>query len=107
MVGFVEGTRTIDITGRLDMLDLSQGTGLIYSWKKRPKLRQDLHEWMMTCVGPGGYWTADPEQHGWLWGLEHHANVNWKEGAKNYQIYSSILTFADADRAMLFKLTWI
>ena len=106
MVGFVPGTRTIDITGRSDLMVLNDGNR-IYSWKKRPKLRQEIHEWMMVSVGPGGYWTGDPEQHGWAWGLEHHGNVKWHGGNKTYDLYASILSFADADRAMLFKLTWI
>ena len=106
MVGFVEGTRTIIITGRVDMMDLPYGNKIL-SWKKRPVLRPAIHDWMMTSVGPGGYWTADPEQHGWTWGLQHHANVRWQGGNKMHEIYASILSFADADRAMLFKLTWI
>lgn len=106
MVGFVPGTRTIDITGRVDFMDLPYGNR-IYAWKKRPKLRPVVHEWMMTQVGPGGYWTADPTQHGWAWGLEHHGNVKWNGGNKTHELYASILSFADPDHAMLFKLTWI
>lgn len=104
MVGFVPGTRTIDITNRRDLMIIPQGK--LYTWKKRPKLQPLVHEWMEESIGQGIYWTADPTTHGVAWGLEHHANVDWKSGSKTYDIYASILSFADADRAMLFKLTW-
>lgn len=62
---------------------------------------------MLENVGYGDYWTYNPVAHGMKWSLEHSADVNWSMGRKYYEIYSSILSFAEADRAMLFKLTWL
>lgn len=82
---------------------------LVSSLQKKdfPKFAPGLEEWLNTNVGTGGYFSDSPGSHNMSWSAFHEYDSMWFNNQKRIILLKSYIVFTDAEKAMLFKLTWL